>query len=517
MKKKIRILAVEDSQDDALLLARTLRESGYDPHLVRVDTAEALSEALETAEWDIVFADYFLRNVRGLDALRLIEEKGLDLPLIIVSRVIGEDVEVSAMKAGARDWISKDNLARLPISVDRAIEEASARWERRKLEEQLRQAQKMEAVGLLAGGIAHDFNNILTAIIGYGSLLRSLMSADDSLRVYVDQILTASNKAATLTQSLLAFSRKQVLNIQPLDVNTVIENVGQLLSRIMGEDIDLRIDLHHDPLHVMADRGQLEQVLMNLATNSRDVMPQGGQFRITTEVMEYDPPLDDAVDYREPGRYVVISVTDSGSGMDENVKQRIFEPFFTTKEADKGTGLGLAIVYGIVKQHSGHIEVDSTRNEGTTFRLYLPLVDSQAGEKKPGFPTGLPAGGSETILVAEDSDAVRSLIGDVLVKSGYRVIQAKDGEEAVARFLECQTNIHLVILDVVMPKRNGLRVFEDMKEKKPDLKVLFMSGYVSDSETRREIAEKGYSFLSKPLSMEELLNKLREELDRQDT
>lgn len=514
MDKTLRVLAVEDSEDDILLLSRELRRNGYDLHIERVETAEAMAASLGNSTWDIVLADYHLPFFSGLEALTMVQEKDLDLPFIIVSGVIGEEMAVAAMKAGAHDYIMKDNLARLSPAIDRALQEALMRQERRKLEDQLLQAQKMEAVGLLAGGIAHDFNNILTAIMGYGSLLQSLMSTDDPLRTYVNQIITASVKAASLTQSLLAFSRKQVLNIEPVNVNEIIEDITTLLSRIMGEHIDVRTDLSTSPLFVLADKGQLEQVLMNLATNSRDVMPEGGSFVISTEMIELDDSYAEFGEYVQSGKYVAISVTDTGCGMDEETRQKIFEPFFTTKDAGRGTGLGLAIVYGIIKQHKGLIEVISSRARGTTFRLLLPMVDERAEIRESAARAKMAEGGSETILLAEDNDAVRDLVRDVLEKSGYRVIQSVDGVDALTRFNENPEAVDLALLDVVMPKKSGVKVFDEMQRARPDLKVLFMSGYVDDVEARREISEKGLPFLKKPLSLDELRCRVREILDR---
>lgn len=513
MDKTLRVLAVDDSEDDILLLSRELRRNGYDLHIDRVETPEAIAASLDNGTWDIILADYHLPLFSGLEALKMVQERGLDLPCIIVSGVIGEEMAVAAMKAGAYDYIMKDNLTRLCPTIDRALQETLIRQERRRLEDQLLQAQKMEAVGLLAGGVAHDFNNILTAIMGYASLLQSLMSTDDPLQTYVNQIITASVRAASLTHSLLAFSRKQVLNIEPVNVNETIEDITTLLSRIMGEDIDVRTDLSTSPLFVLADKGQLEQVLMNLATNSRDVMPEGGSFVISTEMVELDDSYAEFGEYVPPGKYVSISVTDTGCGMDEETRQKIFEPFFTTKEAGRGTGLGLAIVYGIIKQHKGFIEVIASRGKGTAFRLLLPMVEERA--ETGGYATGgrMAGGGSETLLLAEDNDAVRDLVGDVLEKSGYRVIQCVDGEDAVERFQENSKAVDLALLDVVMPKKSGVKAFEEMLGARPDLKVLFMSGYVDDVEARREIFEKGLPFLKKPLSLDELLYRIREVLD----
>ncbi len=514
MGKTLRVLAVEDSEDDILLLSRELSRNGYHPDIERVETPEAMAAALDNSTWDIILADYHLPLFSGLEALNMVQARGLDLPFIIVSGVIGEETAVAAMKAGAHDYIMKDNLTRLSPAIDRALQEALMRQERRRLEDQLLQAQKMEAVGLLAGGIAHDFNNILTAIMGYGSLLQSLMPSDDPLRTYVNQIITASVKAASLTQSLLAFSRRQVLSIEPVNVNETIEDIITLLSRIMGEHIDVRTDLSTSPLFILADKGQLEQVLMNLATNSRDVMPEGGSFVISTEMVDLDDSCAEFGEYVQPGKYVSISVTDTGCGMDEETRQKIFEPFFTTKEAGRGTGLGLAIVYGIIKQHKGFIEVISSRARGTTFRLLLPMVDERSEIRECSTRGKMAEGGSETILLAEDNDAVRELIKDVLEKSGYRVIQSMDGEDALTRFNENPEAVDLALLDVVMPKKSGVKVVDEMQRARPDIKVLFMSGYVDDVEARREISEKGLSFLKKPLSLEELLCRIREVLDR---
>ncbi len=387
--------------------------------------------------------------------------------------------------------------------------------DRKKLEDQLRHSQKMEAVGLLAGGIAHDFNNILTAIIGYSTLLDMKMPAGDPLRLNVTQIIVSANRAAELTHSLLAFSRKQVIHLEPLDLNQAVRQTETFLQRLLPEDIELQLHLVPEPLTCQTDRGQLEQVLMNLASNSRDAMPQGGRIVIETGRIVIDSEFILSHGYGELGDYALISFSDTGIGMDETTRPQIFEPFFTTKEVGKGTGLGLAMVYGMVKQHGGYITVDSEPGRGTTFRIYLPLVlDPAAREvpdlgEEPAF-----AGGTETILVADDDAVLRNLAEEVLIQFGYTVLTAADGEEALDRFRENLERIDLAILDVVMPKRNGREVFDTIRLLRPQLPVLFISGYTDEVIHRHGVIGPTQEFIQKPMSPLVLLKKVREVLDR---
>lgn len=382
----------------------------------------------------------------------------------------------------------------------------------RKLEQQLLQSQKMEATGKLAGGIAHDFNNILTAIISYGSLLQMALPRDNPARSHVEQILTLADRAANLTQSLLAFSRKQIMNPKPVDMNEIIRRVQKLLSRLIGEDITLETLLTEENVKVMADSGQIEQVLMNLATNARDAMPEGGALILRTDVITMDKEFIRRYGYGTPGTYVRISVSDTGSGMDEATMKRIFDPFFTTKEVGKGTGLGLSIVYGIIKQHNGYINVYSEPGKGTTFRIYLPLYRVR-GEAVEEVPTELAAPrGTETVLLAEDEEPVRTTTGTVLRQFGYTVIEAVDGEDALRKFREHRDEIDLLLLDVIMPKKNGKEVYNEIKSIRPDIRVLFSSGYTSDIMHRKGILEEGLPFISKPYTPGALLVKIREVL-----
>jgi len=385
--------------------------------------------------------------------------------------------------------------------------------ERKRLEEQLLQAQKMEAIGQLAGGIAHDFNNILTAIIGFGNLLKMETEKDDPLRSYITQILDSAARAANLTQALLAFSRKQIISPKPVNLNEIIKGIDSLLSRLIGEDVELSTMLTDKDLIIMADSGQIDQVLMNLATNSRDAMPDGGRLIIRTELTEFDSEFVKAHGFGQPGHYALIAVEDTGHGMDEETRERIFEPFFTTKDVGKGTGLGLAMAYGIIKQHNGYITVYSELNEGTIFKIYLPLIKSKVTDTAlTGVPT--PMGGKETILVAEDNDQVRELIRKVLSGYGYEVLEAVDGEDAIRIFKRNRDSIQLLILDVVMPKKNGKEVYKQIKRERPDMEAIFTSGYTADIVHNKGILEKGLNFILKPLSPEELLTKVRKVLDK---
>ena len=381
------------------------------------------------------------------------------------------------------------------------------------LEEQLRQSQKMEAVGLLAGGVAHDFNNVLTAIIGYGNLLQMKLAPTDPLRAYAESILNTSQRAAQLTQSLLTFSRKQVVNPIPLELNGIILRVEKLLKRLIREDIELRTELTEKNTTVLADSIQIEQVLMNLVTNARDAMPRGGTLTIRSAIVTLDAEFVAAHGFGKRGPHVEISVADTGTGMDERTRDRIFEPFFTTKDMGKGTGLGLATVYGIIKQHRGFIDVETAPGAGTSFLLYFPLIEKEA-ESPLDRTSATLTGGTETVLVAEDDEVIRNLTRSVLTEFGYQVIEAMDGEDAVRVFGENRDRVDLLLLDVIMPRKNGKAAYEEIRRMKPGIRALFMSGYSADMISKEGVLEKGLSFISKPVSPIEMLMKVREVLDR---
>ncbi len=386
--------------------------------------------------------------------------------------------------------------------------------ERKQLEGQLRHSQKMDAIGQLAGGIAHDFNNILTAIVGYASIMELKLPADNPLKRNAEQIISTAERAAKLTQGLLAFSRKQVSNRITVDLNEIINRVHQLLKRLISEDINLEINLGHGSLPVLADSGQIEQVLMNLATNARDALPRGGGIVISTEMVAIDADFVSARGFGEPGRYALLSFSDNGEGMEDETAKRIFEPFYSTKELGKGTGLGLSIVYGIIKEHNGYIVSHSTIGLGTIFHIYLPLLDTAPDVMSVKAPEQLDAArGRDCILLAEDDDATRMLGKEILNEFGYSVIEAVDGEDALAKFRELRSQIRLVLLDVIMPKINGREVYEAIREIDPDVRVLFCSGYGKEVVIHQGGLEEKMSYISKPFTPKELLMKIREVID----
>lgn len=386
--------------------------------------------------------------------------------------------------------------------------------ERRLLEEQLRQSQKMEAVGQLAGGVAHDFNNLLTIIKGNSQLLLEKLHEADSRRSGVEQIQKAADRAASLTSQLLAFSRKQVVAFRVLDLNTVLSNMVQLLRRLLGEHIELSIVAAENLGSVKADPGQIEQIIMNLAVNARDAMSGGGRLTIQTVNVDLREEDDREQASIEPGSYVMLAVTDTGVGIHPQVLPHIFEPFFTTKPLGKGTGLGLSTVYGIVKQSNGYISAFSEPHLGTTFKVYLPRVDQAPEEAEVTISIAEPYRGSETILLVEDEDGVRSLITMLLERNGYAVLEARDAEEALKLCAGKNPDIHLLLTDLILPRMTGRELAERTAMFRPNVKILFMSGYTDDAVLRHGVLDSGTPFLQKPFSMEALLEKVRNLLDR---
>jgi two-component system, cell cycle sensor histidine kinase and response regulator CckA len=398
------------------------------------------------------------------------------------------------------------------IVIRDITERKQAEAERRSLEEQLLQAQKLESIGTLAGGVAHDFNNLLTVISGNTQLALARLQPDAPVRPRLVEIDKAADRAATLTRQLLAFSRRQQLERKTVNLNDTINETIKLLRRVIGEDIEVRFHTATDLAPVFADPSQVEQVVMNLAINARDAMPEGGQFIIETNNVTlgraylYNHPLV------KPGRYAQITVSDTGTGMDEETRARIFEPFFTTKGIGKGTGLGLAMIYGIVKQHDGLIEVYSEVGQGTTFKIYLPIIEKSVAEETDQAQPAL-RGGAETILVAEDEEPLRELAQSVLNELGYTVKLARDGEEAAAIYVANREQIDLVILDVVMPRMGGHEVYEQIRLSGSRVPVIFMTGYSAEMVNGNFIEKTGTPLLQKPYSVEVFGRKVREVLD----
>jgi len=384
--------------------------------------------------------------------------------------------------------------------------------EHKKLEDEFRQSQKLEAVGQLAGGIAHDFNNILTIIIGFASVLQMDMAPGSPSGTYVGEILSAAEKAASLTQSLLAFSRKQVITLKPLDLNAAIRTVKKLLMRIISEDIEFKTMFSGGKLIVMADTGQFDQIIMNIVVNSCDAMPHGGKLVISTKALTIDGDFISKNGFGEKGEYALVSVTDTGIGMDDKTVERIFEPFYTTKEVGKGTGLGLSTVYGIVKQHKGYITVESKPGKGTTFSIYLPRVKLESKIGRATDYGNIPSKGQATILLAEDEEGVRKFIKATLERFGYNIIEAVDGDDALEKFTTWMDTIQLVLTDLVMPKKTGAEIHEKIAEIKPDIPVIYMSGYSEDILQQKGLHLDESRYISKPTTPQELLKKIEKTL-----
>jgi two-component system, cell cycle sensor histidine kinase and response regulator CckA len=429
------------------------------------------------------------------------------------------DAAADARRTGVGSWIFLESTASPVVNAKGEVETLVIVnrdiSERRRLEEQLRQSQKMDAIGRLSGGVAHDFNNLLGVIIGYAEILQERIPDSDSMRAPVEQIIKAGSRASSLTKQLLAFSRQQVMEPKILLLNAVVADTEKMLRRLIGEDIELLTSLDAGLGKIRADQGQIEQVIMNLAVNARDAMPEGGRLVIETANFEIDDKFARRYAYPVlPGSYILLTVSDNGTGMDTATQQRIFEPFFTTKEKGKGTGLGLSLVYGVVKQSGGYIDVASTRGKGTTFNIYLPRVTQNVVETKtigPDHPEELR--GTETILLAEDEDTLRALTRHLLELYGYRVLEACDGNQALRLSEQTANEIHLLLTDVVMPGISGRVLADQLKQKRSDVKVVFMSGYTGQRVGEKEILEPGSLFLQKPFTRDSLARKIREALD----
>jgi two-component system, cell cycle sensor histidine kinase and response regulator CckA len=639
MSQPLRVLIIEDSEDDTLLLLRELCRGDFEIFSERVETPAALHATLTKQVWDIVLSDYSLPHFSAPAALALVQELGLDLPFLVVSGTIGEQSAVALLKAGAHDFIMKSQLARLVPAVERELREASERharrktefalhesearyrslvetspdaiiladlegtiifcnqqtarlygyehaeelfggnafpllvpiapthnlWqqlleqgsvrsveytlcrrdgtsfpaevsasllvdvagqstacvgvirdvtERKRLEAQFLQIQKMEAIGQLAGGVAHDFNNLLTVIIGYAELALEILPPKADLRGDLEGIQKTAVRAASLTRQLLAFARQQHIEPRVLNLNDLVLDIDKLLHRLIGEDIELATRPGADLGLVKIDPGQIEQVLVNLAVNARDAMPQGGKLTIETANVvldqEYTSQHIDVV----AGHYVLLAVSDTGTGMDAEVKRRLFEPFFSTKEPGKGTGLGLATCHGILAQHGGHIWVYSELNHGTTFKVYLPHADETPNTVSLYDELSESTRGGETLLLVEDEPAVRELAGRVLRMQGYIVLEAVDGEAAL-HIIQQYRGVapQLLLTDMVMHQLNGSALAARLKDIIPDIKVLFMSGYTGKSSIHHGRLDTGMAFLQKPFSPALLARKVREVLN----
>lgn len=517
--RPLRILHLEDNPTDADLVATMLCEDGIQCESHRVDSRPGFVEALREGGYDLIFADYSVPSFDGASALALAHKLCPEVPFIFVSGTLVEEFAIDLMHRGATDYIFKQRLGRLVPSVQRTLRELEERAERKRAEEalrlserQFRQVQKMEAVGRLAGGLAHDFNNLLTVIMGHSQVLLAELP-EGSIRGKIEEMQKAGERAAALIRQLLAFSRKQALEPKVLCLNTVLTNLDSMLSRLIGEDIQLAIRTDPQEGHVKADPGQLEQVIMNLVINARDAMPNGGLVVVEASQVELSRTPMHHIRPIPPGPYMKLTVTDTGCGMDQETQSHLFEPFFTTKEEHKGTGLGLSTVFGIVMKSGGAIDVWSQVGHGTTFDIYLPRIGSEASPPTHTEQFAAIGRGSETILVVEDEPSVRDLVREELTKVGYRVVEAMNGIEACLVATQHSGQFDLLLTDVVMPGMNGRELAGRLHLIYPNLKVMFMSGYLEDITTDGPLAQRQTAFLQKPFTPDVLARGVRQLLD----
>jgi signal transduction histidine kinase len=535
MGQPLRILFVDDSEKDVFLLLRQLKKGGFEPQHHRVDDAAALRAALTTDEWQIVISDFHMPNFDGLTALQVFKEAGRDIPFILVSATVGEETAVLAMKQGAHDYIMKGSLARLVPVVQRELQEADLRRQQRRTElalqqseDQLRQSQKMEAMGRLAAGAAHDFKNALTIILGQTQLLIREKDLSTLQRGKLEHIQSAADQARSLVLGLLAFSRKQELKLEALNLGATFHSMKPMLAPLLGNGIQFVMLADPDLGLCEVDANSLEQVIINLVINARDAMPQGGTLTLAT--VNVTVTQDNAVthDGIPLGDYIMFRVTDTGTGMTEETRKHLFEPFFTTKESGKGTGLGLSTCYGTIRQSRGHITVRSELGKGTSFVIYLPrLQPPQVNQSVVADPSVDTKGQEEvlpqisgsadssrdpgTVLVAEDEPVIRELMTSILREMGCTVLEAENGEQAL-RILEHSNGpkVDLLLTDLVMPVMGGKELAYKVGSRFPATRILFCSAYPQNLGVRNGMFDQQIPFLQKPVTMDALKRKVRE-------
>ena len=513
MKSPLYILHLEDNANDAALILSTLEDGGIVCKTTRVETEDDFAAALELG-FDLILSDHTLPTFDGLSALKIAHREKPDLPVIFVSGTLGEDRAVDALKSGATDYVLKEGVSRLVPAVRRAMQEVEERTERRRLEAQVIDGQKLDVVGQLAGGVAHDFNNLLSVIIGYCHLLQMDLAADSPQLKYAEEIRHASERAAGLTRQLLVFSRKQTVQPVALILNDVVKDMEQLLRRLIDANIEMTIALGEQTGCIHADSGYVGQVLMNLVVNARDAMPYGGKLTISTADITIGENDANIKMGGLPGDYVVLGVSDTGTGMTEEVKAHLFEPLFTTKPAGKGTGLGLVTCRNIIHLSGGHINFLSESGKGTEFNVYFPRKPKPLDIPAHVPPSEARSRGTETILVVDDEPAIRNLARAVLESHGYTVLEANNGKEGLRLVRESKGRpVRLVFTDVIMPLMGGKAMAELLKMTNPDIAILFTSGYSDDAITKYGVLEAGVEFLAKPYTPMTLARKVRELLD----
>jgi two-component system cell cycle sensor histidine kinase/response regulator CckA len=509
----IRILLVEDDDPYASLIDAELRTASLAAVLRRSRTLTEAMRILGQDEFDVVLLDLGLPDSSGLDTLRRVQQVAIGIPIVVLTAEESDALAISAVQSGAEDYLLKSStdVHLLSRALRYACERAASRQALRQSEEQLRHAQKMEAVGRLAGGVAHDFNNVLTAIFGYVDLLLEQFSDDDPRRADLLEIRRSAERAASLTRQLLAFSRKQVLQPRLLDLNEVILNLEKLLLRLMMSEIELVLNLAPGLWKVRADPGQIEQVIVNLCANARDAMQEGGRLELSTGNEHVPGSAGEDRRGLPAGNYVVLTVSDNGHGIPEHIREHIFEPFFTTKGQGKGTGLGLSTVYGIVQQSGGAIAVRSELGAGTEFDIFLPRASAGQPARIPAeTPAARPHGG-ETILLVEDDEAVRESATEFLSDRGYTIVQAKNGAEALDLVNRFPGPIHMVVSDVIMPVMSGPELARRLATVRPTLRVLFISGYTENMFAQYGLTQE--ALLQKPFTLSALGERIRQTLD----
>ncbi|MCH8826204.1 MAG: response regulator [Chloroflexi bacterium] len=515
----IKVLLVDDDEDDYMItrdLLLDVEALEYDLDWIS-SYAEAL-DAIERNQHDIYLIDYRLGERDGMQLLNEALDGGCTAPIILLTGQGDREVDVEAMKAGAADYLVKGQIDHILLerSIRHSIERKALEREHAALEEQLLQAQKLESIGQLAGGIAHDFNNLMTPIIGYAQMGLTTLPEEYRERVYLEEILKAADRATNLIQQLLAFSRRQVVELQVIDLNSLLVNIDMMLQRLIGEDVELVILPSENLGAVKVDPTQIEQVVVNLAVNARDAMPEGGTLIVETSNIEFgEEELKNHPDMAA-GPYVMFAVSDTGHGMSEEVKAHLFEPFYTTKEKGKGTGLGLSTCYGIIAQNKGYIWVYSEIGSGTTFKIYLPSLDviPQGTERPSGTKSNELPRGSETVLLVEDEEQVRELAARVLRQQGYTVLQASNGVEALSiASRHADGEIDLLLTDVVMPLIGGRELSIKLRDIHPNVRVIYTSGYTDEAVIRHGMLKPGTDFVQKPYSLAGLTQKIRSVLD----
>ncbi len=516
----LRVLIVEDSEEDADLIVLELKRGGYDPIYRRVDDSSGMEHSLADGEWDVVLSDFSLPRFSVLEALRMVQQHGLDIPFVIVSATIGEEAAVEAMKAGAHDYVLKHRLGRLVPAVKRELRESVVRHERRLLEDQLRHAQKLESLGLLAGGVAHDFNNLLTGIMGNASLVLDMTEPDSAFRGMLEDIIRASERAADLTRQLLAYAGKGKFVVGPINTSSLVRDISELMRSSVPRTVELKLQLDDDLPAVEGDSAQLQQLVMNLILNAVEATGERpGVVRVVTSARTIGPG-DRLSHFRPdppvPGKYVMIQVSDDGCGMSEVVKSQIFDPFFTTKFT--GRGLGLAAALGIARGHKGAIAVESAEGSGSTFTVLLPPLGAEAAQstRDEVAPEAAQAA-SGGILIIDDEDVVRRAARATLEHFGFTVFEASDGHDGADLVSRLHDRISVVLLDLTMPRMDGHEVWRYIRRIRPDMHIVISSGFEQSDAMKQFVEEPGLHFIQKPYTASALARVVQSVLDRRAT